>query len=693
MRRLRVHRLSGLVLALLILFAVLAGIAADEAVQESEARLLRDRAAQVESLLESLGTGYEAQMASVASIAAVTGADPAQFRSAVAGVSAEAAGDEGSWALFQRDGEEFRTVERVGDPTPAEELPAGWDAGLDAAAQGEFRVLGFHGVGLDRRLGLAVGRLGLGGDVVVYTEYSLLGAAGAAASDDGDEALLAGLAIDVFIGDAPDPSQRLLSLGVPDRTKAEEQTVEVAGVQLYLVVAPTEPLVGALASRLPWLLAIGASLLGLAIAAVVELGQRRRDDAMTMVHELEDQNRRLDQALADQQRAEAERARLEDELRQSQRLEAIGQLAGGVAHDFNNVLAAILSYADLAADGVTDPAARADLEAIQGAARRGAGLTRQLLQFSRRTPGDLEPVAVNERVLEVVGMLGRTLGEDRALRCDLVEDQVAVLADPVELDQILLNLVVNARDAVGQGGVIEVSTATIDLDEAAAGQHPGLPPGRYVRLAVTDDGIGMSAEVVDHAFEPFFTTKGRGHGTGLGLSTVYGIVQRLGGHVAARSVEGIGTSIEVLLPAVDHPGPARTDVEAVDEAAPPAGSGRVLVVEDEAALREALVRMLERLGYEVVSAVDGAEALGHVHDRYDVVLTDVVMPGPLTGVDVGAGFRSRVANLPIVYMTGYSDALLDGVDLGPDHRTAVLAKPFSEAELRDALAATIGQPA
>jgi len=424
----------------------------------------------------------------------------------------------------------------------------------------------------------------------------------------------------------------------------------------------------------------------------VESVQRGRDDAMGMVHELEEQNQRLDQALADQQAAEAERARLEDELRQSQRLEAIGQLAGGVAHDFNNVLAAILSYADLAADGVTDPAARADLEAIQDAARRGAGLTRQLLQFSRRSPGDLEPVRLNDRVLEVVGMLGRTLGEDKALRCDLVDAPIAVLADPVEVDQILLNLVVNARDAVGRGGVIEVSTATLELGPSDAAQHPGLTPGPHVRLAVTDDGSGMTPEVAEHAFEPFFTTKGRGHGTGLGLSTVYGIVQRLGGHVAARSVEGVGTSVEILLPAVEPGATASADADATAGDRPVA-TGRVLLVEDEAALREAMVRMLQRAGFEVVEAADGAEALGHLDERFDLLLTDVVMPGQFTGVDVAAGFRARTANLPVVYMTGYSDALLEGVDLGPGRRSMVLSKPFAEAELRDALAATMGQPA
>jgi signal transduction histidine kinase/CheY-like chemotaxis protein len=680
-------------LALLLVFAVLAAMAADEAVQESEARLLRDRAAQVQSLLESLGTGYEAQMASVAAIAAITDADPAEFRTAVAAVAGEAAGDAGSWALFRREDGRFRTIERVGAPTPAEELPPGWAAGLDAAALGQFRILGFLGQGLDRRLGLAIGRLGVGSDVVVYTEFSLLGAAGtAASSEEQGEALLTGLAIDVFVGDQPDPERRLLAFGVPDRSKADERAVEIAGVDLYLVVAPTEPLVGTLASRLPWMLFGAATVLGVLVAAVVELVQRRRDDALATVHELEGKNERLDRALADQQAAEAERARLEDELRQSQRLEALGQLAGGVAHDFNNVLAAILSYADLAADGVTDPAARADQEAIQDAARRGAGLTRQLLQFSRRAPGDLQPVRLNDRVLEVVGMLGRTLGEDRSLRCDLVDDPVAVLADPVELDQILLNLVVNARDAVGRGGVIEVSTATLDLGPAEASQHPGLTAGRHVRLAVADDGTGMSPEVAEHAFEPFFTTKGRGQGTGLGLSTVYGIVQRLGGHVTARSMEGVGTSVEILLPAVE-PGPDAPPGSPASAPPPPATTGCVLLVEDESALREAMVRMLERAGYEVVEAADGTEALSHLGERFDLLLTDVVMPGPLSGVDVAEGFRARVTDLPVVFMTGYSDRLLEGVDLGPGRRTAVLSKPFAEAELRDALAATMGQPA
>jgi signal transduction histidine kinase len=688
MGRLRLHRMAGLVMALLVVATVLASLTARRAVEASEAQLLRDRAGQVESLLESLGTGFEAQLTSVAAIAAVTDGDVAQFERAVIGVESRTGGStDTGWAMLRRTPTGFAEIASIGPVTAVGDLPPGFSSGLEAASRGTFQVLGFRGTGLGRRFAMAIGPAGVASDVIVYNETPLVSATSSAASDDPD--LLQGIAIEVFIGDRPDPDQLLIGLGTPVEDREERALVHIAGAELLVEVSAVEPLGGDLANNLPWLLLVGGGLLGVWVAVAVELTQRRRDDALAAVGDLETQNRLLDQALDDQRAAEAARAHLEDQLRQSQRLEAIGHLAGGVAHDFNNVLAVILSHADLALDGVDDAAARSDLDAIQSAARRGAGLTRQLLQFSRRDPGDVAGVDVNERIRDVVAMLGRTLGEDKALRCELSTEPVPVMANPVELDQILLNLIVNARDAVGHGGIIEVGTRRLSLGPADLASRPALRPGPHIELTVADDGAGMAPEVLDHAFEPFFTTKGRGQGTGLGLSTVYGIVQRLGGHVGVRSRLGEGTTIEILVPvATAGPEAEPGDPEApILVGVPP---GRILVVEDEAPLLEAVSRMLRRAGFEVVPASDGEAALVHADEPIDLLLTDVVMPGALTGVDVAEGLRTRMANLPVVYMTGYSDELLAGAVLdGPAH-TALLAKPFSEQELLASVAAAIG---
>lgn len=685
MRRFRPHRMAALVLGLLVAASWGASGIARQVVEDNEAQLLADKATEIRSLLESLGSGYEAEIASVAAIAQVTDGDTEQFRRAVTGLDSGAATSTGGgWVLVHRTATGYQRVATLGAPTPEAEVPADWATGLDAAASGKFTVLGFVGDGLGRRFAMAMGQPG--GDFVVYTESGLLAetASASAQAPSGEESPINGVALQVFLGSEPDPEKLLIAIGTPDESKEIRQTVDVAGAELFLTVSPTGPLGGSLAGSLPNLLLAGGILIGLFAAGFFEVMQRRRDDAVSTVRDLERQNRLLDEALHEQQVAETARAALEIELRQSQRLEAIGQLAGGVAHDFNNVLAAILSYADLAADAVTDSAVRADLESIQHAARRGAGLTRKLLQFSRRRAGEVSLIDVNERVTDIVGMLRRTLGEDVDLRTSLDAHPATALADPVELDQVLLNLVVNARDAVSPGGTIVISTALVDLDPVDV---DGI--GRHVRLAVTDDGVGMTPEVIAHAFDPFYTTKGRGEGTGLGLSTVYGIVQRMGGHVAVHSIEGEGTTIEVLLPASDE---SPTHVNGPDgQPATNAGRARtVLVVEDEEPLRRAMRRMLERAGFLVLEAPDGATALDvHRDADIDLLLTDVVMPGGVTGVGVADGFRHGHADLPVVFVTGYSDDILDPERLD-GIRTILLTKPFSEAELVDAIARATG---
>lgn len=695
MRRLRLHcfrlhRMAALVLGLLVVASWGASMVAREVVENNEAQLLADKSVEIRSLLESLGSGYEAEIASVAAIAEVTDGDLEQFRDAVAGLeSFSSTGTDGGWVLVRRTATGYERIGTLGAPTPEAEVPADWATGLDAASSGKFSVLGFVGKGFDRRIAMAMGQPD--GDFVVYTEAGLLAetASASAQSSADEESVISGVALAVFVGSEPDPDKLLFAFGIPDESRQVHLPVDVAGAEIYLTVSATGPLGGSLAAWLPNLLLAGGILIGLLAAGLFEVTQRRRDDAVATVRDLEHQNRLLDEALHEQQLAETAREALQFELRQAQRLEAIGQLAGGVAHDFNNVLAAILSYADLAADGVTDDAVRADLASIQHAARRGAGLTRKLLQFSRRHAGEVSLIDVNDRVTDIVGMLGRTLGEDVSLVTTLEARPATALADPVELDQVLLNLVVNARDAVSPGGTIEISTALVDLDPV---EVDGVDIGRHVRLAVTDDGAGMTAEVMEHAFDPFYTTKGRGEGTGLGLSTVYGIVQGMGGHVVVHSVEGEGTTVEVFLPASEEP-PTLTESPMGRPAAEAGHARTVLVVEDEEPLRRAMRRMLEHAGFLVLEAPDGATALDlHRDADIDLLLTDVVMPGGVTGVGVAEGFRALREDLPVVFVTGYSDDILEPEQLD-GIRTMLLSKPFSEAELVEVITRAMGVPA
>ena len=690
MRRYLPHRTTTLVVAVMLVATALAFGTSQRVVDDNEQRLLEDRTQDVRGLLESLGTTYEAQMAAVAAVAQVTDGDLDQFRTSVMGTDgAAAAAERGGWALLRRTKAGFETVGTVGRPTPVDEVPPEWSSGLERAASGDFRVLGFLGGGFDRRFAMVTGRTGVRGDLIVYNEVSLLGATAGAADDS---SVIAGLAIAVYLGRTPDPDQLVFGVGEPSGD-VEEAIVDISGTPVLLQTGATEPLAGALATNLPRILLGAGLLLALALSSLVEITLRRRDDALATVSDLEDKNRLLDLALAEQRAAEDARAALEAELRQSRHLEALGHLAGGVAHDFNNLLAAILSYADLAADGVSDEQALADLGEIRNAARRGAALTTQLLQFSRRAPVEPVLVDVNDRVRDLARLLSRTLGEDVSLDSTLASDPVVVRADPHELDQVLLNLVVNARDAVGAGGSIQVETSRVELDADVLHLYPGLQAGPHVRIEVVDDGSGMEPEVIEHAFEPFFTTKGRGHGTGLGLATAYGIVQRHHGHIGVRSTPGEGTWFEILLPATDAevaPTPVAGEISDVTRNGHRPGR-TILLVEDEDPVRQAVRRMLERGGYRVLEAQDGATAM----ERYgatdvDLLVTDLVMPGAASGVDVADRFRDRLRGLPVLYMTGYGDALLDEHGVDDDSGTSVLTKPFSEDDLLHAVHEAMG---
>jgi PAS domain S-box-containing protein len=372
-----------------------------------------------------------------------------------------------------------------------------------------------------------------------------------------------------------------------------------------------------------------------------------------------------------------ERRQLEDQLRQAQKMEAVGQLAGGIAHDFNNLLTAIIGNAELLQHDL--PAGSNsfnDLTEIRQAADRAAALTRQLLAFSRKQILQPRILDLNQLITGVERMLRRLLAENIETRLQLASNLGLVHADPGQIEQVLLNLVVNARDAMLDGGTLVIETAEVELDRTYAAGHVGVTPGRYVMLAVTDTGMGMDEETQAHLFEPFFTTKGPGKGTGLGLSTVHGIVQQSGGHIWVSSEVGRGTTFQVYLPVAEPGlGPAP---EPVPESPPPGGTETILLVEDAHAVRALASRVLAAAGYSVLEAGDGAaaEVLAARHDGpIHLLLTDVVMPG-LSGSHLAQRIAALRPAIRVLYMSGYTDDAIVHMDVLAKG-IAFLEKPFA----------------
>ena len=373
-----------------------------------------------------------------------------------------------------------------------------------------------------------------------------------------------------------------------------------------------------------------------------------------------------------------ERVQLEQQLRQAQKMEAVGRLAGGIAHDFNNILTAITGYADLLLEdlGATDPR-RQDADEIHKAADRAAGLTRQLLAFSRQQVLQPTVLEVNKLVSDLEKMLRRLLGEDVELGTRLAPTTGRVKADPGQLEQVIMNLAVNARDAMPNGGKLTLETGNVDLDEAYAADHYPARAGPFVLLAVSDTGIGMSEETQAHMFEPFFTTKEKGKGTGLGLATVYGIIKQSGGFIWVYSEVGHGTTFKLYLPRVEELA-ERASQPAQAPARAARGTETVLVVEDEAPVRSVARQVLERHGYTVLEA-PSAEAALDIATRYSgtihLLLTDVVMPG-LNGRELASRLATLRPDARVIFMSGYTDDAVTrhGV-LEPG--SAYVQKPFT----------------
>ena len=378
---------------------------------------------------------------------------------------------------------------------------------------------------------------------------------------------------------------------------------------------------------------------------------------------------------------ERDRIRGEAQSRQASRMEAVGQLAGGIAHDFNNLLTAILGYAELLSERPLGEAALADVAEISRAAERAASLTKQLLAFSRQQVQRIAVFVLNDVVSGTESMLARLLGEDIRICKDLAPDLGRVRADPGQIEQVLVNLVVNARDAMPKGGTLRLETRDVDLDEAYVAAHPAGTPGPYVMLAVSDDGCGMDPATLARIFEPFFTTKPPGKGTGLGLATVYGIVKQSGGFVWVYSDPGHGSTFRIYLPRVDEPASARRD-SGMPRRALRRGTETVLLVEDDDAVRRFVRGVLERNGYAVLEAASGPEAVSVARTNaaaIQLVLSDVVMPEMSVAV-LKRRLDALGVTAPVLYMSGHStDAVvMRGVKAGG---VAFLQKPFTPGDL------------
>ena len=373
----------------------------------------------------------------------------------------------------------------------------------------------------------------------------------------------------------------------------------------------------------------------------------------------------------------SERLRLEQQVRQSQKMEAIGQLAGGVAHDFNNLLTVIQGCSAMSLEEMPpDDPLREPLEEIEKAAMSAAGLTGQLLAFSRRQVVRPKILDLNTVISQVEKMLRRMIGEDVELFLHCEEDVDRVRADPGLIEQILMNLAVNARDAMPDGGKLIIETGSLFLDQEYADAHLAVKSGPYAMLAITDTGIGMTAEVQSHIFEPFFTTKGPGEGTGLGLATVYGIVQQMEGVIWVYSEPGAGTTFKILLPAVSRPEIA--DAAAAGETAPAVTGETILLVEDEAGVRKFVRAMLEKHGYRVLEPADTIQALEIASDsreHIDLLLTDMVMP-KMNGAELAERVGLLRPGIKVLFMSGYTDRAIRLQDrLAPD--AMFLQKPFT----------------
>ncbi len=380
----------------------------------------------------------------------------------------------------------------------------------------------------------------------------------------------------------------------------------------------------------------------------------------------------------------SERKGLEDQLHRAQRLETIGRLAGGVAHDFNNLLTAIRGYTDLAMDQIEeDHPAWFSLKEAQRASSRAAELVRQLLLFSRKEPMEFVSVNLNQLIQDLLKMIKRLIGEDISVKMELAPDLLPIDADPGNLEQVIMNIIVNARDAMPSGGIITIKTENRDVTKDVSNHIPYARPGKYVAMSITDTGIGMDAETVKHIFDPFFTTKGIGKGTGLGLAVVYGIVSRHKGWITVDSAPGKGSTFTVLLPV--SKGGASLETEKEDSLFPTNSKGRmerILVIEDDEPVRNLIASVLRKSGYVVFEAVTGRQALDifeKENGELDLVFSDFILPD-MSGLDLFKELKLKKPDIKVVLGSGYTD---DRIDLKSLREKGIpfIQKPYKIKEL------------
>ncbi|MCI0467029.1 MAG: PAS domain S-box protein [Beijerinckiaceae bacterium] len=385
------------------------------------------------------------------------------------------------------------------------------------------------------------------------------------------------------------------------------------------------------------------------------------------------------------------RVKMEQELRQAQKMEAIGQLTGGVAHDFNNLLTVISGNLEILELRLKDAEQREILSDAQEAAKLGAELTKRLLAFGRRQPLSPKPADIGELVAGAAELMRRTLGATVDIKTRLADGLPQVTADPGQIETALLNLAINARDAMPDGGQLIIETAQAEIEEDYAAAYGNIVPGRYITVAVTDNGTGMTPEVRQRAFEPFFTTKGPSAGSGLGLSMVYGFLKQSGGHVQLYSEPGHGTTVRLYLPVY------KGDASASSEPAAPAvartaGMIRLLIVDDDPRVRRVSVRRLKELGYIVVEAENGQAALSVFDrgDKIDLLFTDIMMPGEMTGIELAREALARHPELKILFTSGYAETLVAGYNRLTAN-CGWLGKPYSIGELDAKLRELLGE--
>jgi len=377
-----------------------------------------------------------------------------------------------------------------------------------------------------------------------------------------------------------------------------------------------------------------------------------------------------------------ERKHLEHQLRQSQRMEAVGQLTGGVAHDFNNLLGIMIGNTEMLGDQIgDDEMGQRRIGALKQAIERASSLTDRLLAFSRQQ--NLSPVStsISELIVGLVEMLHRTLGETVELKVDFASDILLALVDPHQFENALINLAINARDAMPGGGVLKIQTTRVLLDEPYTSQHAGVMPGDYVKVTVSDTGSGMAPEVQGKVFEPFFTTKEFGEGSGLGLSIVYGFAKQSNGHISIASNEGEGTRVSLFLPVATGEPEERQDVQQSHSTV--GGRKTILLVEDNRELRETVATMLNQFGYEVIEAKDGPTALDILEERLneiDIVFTDVVMPNNMSGIELAEKITASYKEIKILLTSGYPDEIADQ-DRLKELGIELIAKPYRRAQL------------